>query len=94
MTQSGFIFYFQREMVKYCRNDVDILRQALGLVLSFQESLFLKYRSVCPFVECMTIASTCEMKVFRRNFLREEEIGIIPTDGYRYKDNYSCKAVQ
>jgi len=91
MTQSGFIlfFYFQRKMVKYCRNDVDILRRAC-----FQESLFLKHRSVCRFVECMTIASTCEMKVFRRNFLREEEIGIIPMGGYRYKDNYSCKAVQ
>ena len=41
----------------------------------------------------MTIASTC-MKVFRKNFLREEEIGIIPPGGYRYKDNHSHKALQ
>ncbi|KYN31556.1 hypothetical protein ALC56_14437 [Trachymyrmex septentrionalis] len=47
---------------------------------------------VCPFIKCMTIASTC-MKVFRKNFLREEEIGIIPPGGYRYKDNHSHKAL-
>jgi G:T-mismatch repair DNA endonuclease (very short patch repair protein) len=34
------------------------------------------------------------MKVFRKNFLRKEEIGVIPTGGYRFKDNQSRKAVQ
>ncbi|KYN16238.1 hypothetical protein ALC57_11508, partial [Trachymyrmex cornetzi] len=48
MTQSGFIFDFQREIVKYCRNDVDILRRAC---LAFRK-IFLERGSVCPFVEC------------------------------------------
>ncbi|KYN20104.1 hypothetical protein ALC57_07532 [Trachymyrmex cornetzi] len=84
MTQSGFIFDFQREIVKYCHNDVDVLRRAC---LAFRK-IFLERGSVCPFVKCTTIASTC-MKVFRRNFLRGEEIGVIPAGGYRYRDNHS-----
>ena len=47
---------------------------------------------MCPFVECTTIASIC-MKVFCKNFLREEEIGIIPPGEYRYKDNHSHKVI-
>ncbi|KYN23128.1 hypothetical protein ALC57_04462 [Trachymyrmex cornetzi] len=89
MTQSGFIFDFQREIVKYCRNNVDILQRAC---LTFRK-IFLERGSVCPFVECTTIASTY-MKVIRRNFLRGEEIGVIPAGGYRYRDNNSRKAVQ
>ncbi|KYN09340.1 hypothetical protein ALC57_18550 [Trachymyrmex cornetzi] len=67
--------------------DIDILRRAC---LSFRK-IFLEHGNVCPFVECTTIASTC-MRVFRKNFLRkEEEIGIIPTGGYRMNDNQSRK---
>ncbi|XP_011684670.1 PREDICTED: uncharacterized protein LOC105448009 [Wasmannia auropunctata] len=60
-----------RELVKYCRNDVDILRRAC---MAFRK-IFLERGNVCPFEECTTIASTC-MKVFRKNLLREEEIGL------------------
>jgi len=82
-------FDFKQEIIKYCRNDVDILRRAC---MAFRK-IFLERGDVCQFVECMTIASTC-MKVFRKNFLRKEEIGIIPPSGYRYKDNQSHKALQ
>jgi len=34
------------------------------------------------------------MKVFRKNFLRVKEIGIIPPGGYRHRDNHSRKALQ
>ncbi|XP_018370161.1 PREDICTED: uncharacterized protein LOC108765813, partial [Trachymyrmex cornetzi] len=40
-----------------------------------------------------TIASSC-MKVFRKNFLREKEIGIIPPGGYRNADKQSRKALK
>jgi len=55
--------------------------------------IFLERGDVCSFVECTTIAFTC-MKVFRKNFLREEEIGLIPLGEYRYKDNHLHKALQ
>ncbi|KYM76654.1 hypothetical protein ALC53_12949 [Atta colombica] len=70
---ANFVFDFKQEIVKYYRNDIDILRCAC---MAFRK-LFLERGNVCPFVECTTIASTC-MKVFRKNFLRKEEIGIIP----------------
>jgi len=82
------IFDFQREIVQYCRNDVDILRRAC---MAFRK-IFLERGNVYPFEECTTIASTC-IKVFRKNFLREKKIGIIP-GRYRHKDNHSRKALQ
>ncbi|XP_025160323.1 uncharacterized protein LOC112589827 [Harpegnathos saltator] len=78
MVRKNIEFDFQREIVSYCRNDVDILRRAC---LAFRK-IFLDRGKVCPFEECTTIASTC-MKVFRKNFLREKEIGIIPLGEYR-----------
>jgi len=74
MSQSNFVFEFKQEIVKYCRNDVNILQH---MCMVFRK-IFLERGDVCPFVECTTIASTC-MKVFRKNFSREE-IGIIPPD--------------
>jgi G:T-mismatch repair DNA endonuclease (very short patch repair protein) len=89
MTRKNVIFDFQKEIVRYCRNDVDILRRAC---MAFRK-IFLERGDVCPFEECTTIASTC-MRVFRKNFLREEEIGVIPPGGYRYADMQSHKALQ
>jgi len=66
MTRKNVIFYFQREIVQYCRNDVDIFRRAC---MAFRK-IFLERRNVYPFEECTTIASTC-IKVFRKNFLRQ-----------------------
>ena len=48
---------------------------------------------ICPFTECCTIASTC-MKVFRRNFLIPNTIGIIPSRGYRRAHMQSEIALQ
>jgi len=77
MTRKNVIFDFQREIVQYCRNDVDILRRAC---MAFRK-IFLERGKVRLFEECTIIASTC-MKVFRKNFLREKEIGIISPGGY------------
>ncbi|XP_070171144.1 uncharacterized protein, partial [Polyergus mexicanus] len=89
MTRKNTVFDFQQEIVRYCRTDVDILRRAC---IAFRK-IFINRGNVCPFEECTTIASTC-MTVFRKNFLREKEIGIIPSGGYRKASNYSRKALQ
>ena len=57
----GYVFNFQEEIVKYCKQDVNILRQAC---LNFRSN-FMKF-NVDPFVECVTIASSC-LRVFRKN---------------------------
>jgi len=81
--------YFQLEIIKYCHNDVDIFRRSY---MAFRK-IFLERGNVYPFEECTTIASSC-MKVFRKNFLREKEIGIIPSGGYKNADRHSRKTLK
>ncbi|XP_024937599.1 uncharacterized protein LOC112493900 [Cephus cinctus] len=54
--------------------------------------MFLQHGSVCPFSESTTIASACS-RVFRKNFLRDEQIAILPPGGYRYYEKQSRKAL-
>ncbi|KAK3106839.1 hypothetical protein FSP39_000995 [Pinctada imbricata] len=69
---SGEVFDFQKEMIKYCQSDVDILRRAC---LKFKNLLNDATGSdggikIDAFASC-TIASLC-MEVFKKKFLREE----------------------
>lgn len=84
-----YIFDIQKEFVEYCISDVEILSTAC---LKFRQQL-LETSNVCPFTEACTIASACN-KVFLRNFLRPNTIGIIPKNGYRWCDNQSKIAIQ
>lgn len=88
-------FQFEEEIIKYCRSDVNILRRGC---LKFR-SIFMQMTSkndeegIDPFVHCITIASAFNL-VFRKLFLEEQSIGIIPPQGYRPKDKQSVKAMQ
>lgn len=82
-------FDLQKELVEYCRSDVDILVKAC---LQFRK-MFIEECNVCPFTESATIASACNL-VYRRNFLKSSTIGIMPANGYRYADNQSKIAIQ
>lgn len=83
--EKGAVFDFSREIVEYCRSDVDILRQAclkfreILMQITGKESLSLNDEgnleyylqdSVDPF-NYITIASVC-MAVFKSKFLPEE----------------------
>jgi hypothetical protein len=88
-------FDFQRELLSYCRSDVDILRRAC---LTFRHMFWEMtsgdgHRDIDPFQECITIASVCNL-VFRTKFLRPDTIGIIPAQGYRQEEKHSIKAMQ
>ncbi|XP_031355210.1 uncharacterized protein LOC116179552 [Photinus pyralis] len=83
------VFDFQAEIVQYCIQDVNILRRAC---VEFWHK-FVTENKVDPFRECCTIASACSL-VFRRNFLQEETIGLIPHGGYRASDNQSKVAIK
>ncbi|XP_024941493.1 uncharacterized protein LOC107268426 [Cephus cinctus] len=85
---AGYVFNFRTEFIDYCRSDVAIFRQAC---VSFR-AMFLQHGSVCPFSESTTIASACS-RVFRKNFLRDEQIAILPPGGYRYCEKQSRKAL-
>ena len=88
------IFDLQKELLKYCRSDVDILRRCC---LRFQR-IFIEMTEkddkpgIDPFEKCITIASACQL-VFRRNFLQENTVGIIPTHGYNPEQKHSVKAL-
>ncbi|KAB0800406.1 hypothetical protein PPYR_06146 [Photinus pyralis] len=69
--------------------DVTILRKAC---VEFWKR-FTSENGVDPFRECCTIAGACSL-VFRRNFLQENTIGLIPNGGYRMADKQSRIAIQ
>lgn len=82
-------FNLQDELENYCKQDVNILRLAC---LKFRK-IFLTENGIDPFLQCVTIASAC-MKTFRKNFIKEDTIGIIPAGGYRLKDKQSKIALK
>ncbi|XP_074026164.1 uncharacterized protein [Leptinotarsa decemlineata] len=89
LSEQGYVFDFQKELVEYCQSDVDILSRAC---LKFRE-LMIQEGGVDPFTEAITLPGTCN-KIFRRNFLKPNTIGLIPKNGYRWCDNQSKIAVQ
>ena len=73
--ESNYVFDFQKEIVKYCRSDVDILRKCC---MSFREMLRDK-TDIDPFEKCLTIASYCH-EVYRTNFLKKDTIAVFQHD--------------
>ena len=73
MKCSGYVFDFTKEIISYCKNDVTILRRSC---MAFRR-MFIESGKVCPFEESTTIASACS-RVYRKNFLRDKRISIIP----------------
>ncbi len=71
--QQGKVFNFREELLGYCQSDVDILQNAC---MAFRK-MMMKEQGVDPFPVSLTIASACN-HIFRKNYLRENTIGIIP----------------
>ena len=74
--ESNYVFDFNKEIIDYCRSDVDILRRCC---LEFRE-LFHEVTDIDPF-RTVTIASACHM-VYRSKYLPKDTIAIIPPMGY------------
>lgn len=87
--KNNYVFDFQKEIVHYCRQDVEILRRAC---IPFRKA-FLELCNVDPFFEASTIASTC-LLVFRKKYLKKDTVGIVPRNGYRLADRQSWKALK
>ena len=73
--ENNYLFDFQKEILKYCRSDVDILRKCC---LLFREMLR-KETGIDPFERALTIASYC-LEVYRTNFLKENTIAVFQHD--------------
>ena len=73
--ESGYVFDFKEEIMKYCRSDVDILRKCC---MAFLEMLREK-TGIDPFEKCLTIASYCH-EVYRTNYLKKDTIAVFQHD--------------
>ena len=78
--ENNYVFDFQKEILKYCRSDVDILAQCCRLY----RELFKKATDtgndetgIDPFDTATTIASYC-MQVYRTKFLQKDTIALLP----------------
>lgn len=93
-THKNDTFNFNKELLRYCRSDVDILRCCC---LKFRDLFFeIKYErngGTDHFAHFITIALACNL-VFRKKFLNPETIGIIRIHGYRPYEKHSMKALK
>ncbi|XP_055714985.1 uncharacterized protein LOC129809195 isoform X2 [Phlebotomus papatasi] len=70
-------FNNREELIKYCQQDVHILRAGcLYFMISFLETT-----GISPFLQAVTIADAV-MKAYRKNYLRENTLGITPKNNY------------
>ena len=86
--ENNYVFDFQKEIVKYCRSDVDIMRKCC---LLFREMLR-DETTIDPFGKSLTIASYCH-EVYRTKFLKEDTIAVF-THERQLKTKQSNMAVK
>jgi hypothetical protein len=86
--QKSLVFDNKSVLEQYCQDNVTVLRQECQ---AFRRE-FKDTGHIQVFQESYTIASACN-KVFRKQFLQPDTIGLIPTGGYSGNVKYSKKAV-
>ncbi|XP_031637034.1 uncharacterized protein LOC116349638 [Contarinia nasturtii] len=82
------IFNNKDELLKYCIEDVNILKKAC---LKFRNLLH-TITGVEPFYQTTLPGTT--MQIFTSLFMKNQQISIIPRNGYRFSDNQSVKAIK
>ena len=73
--ENNYLYDFRKEIIKYCRSDVDIMRKCC---LLYRE-MFRKETDIDPFNKSLTIASYCQ-EVYRTNFLKKDTIAVFNHD--------------
>ena len=86
--ENNYVFDFRKEIIKYCRSDVDILAKCC---LLYRE-MFREKTNIDPFDKALTIASYCH-QVYRTNFLQKDTIAIF-SHARQLKANQSNMAVK
>ena len=78
--ENNYVFDFQKEILKYCRSDVDILAECCKLY----REMFMRITDtnhddtgLDPFDKAITIAAYC-MQVYRTKFLKKDTIALFP----------------
>ena len=78
--ENNYVFDFQKEILAYCRSDVDIMAESCKLY----REMFMDVTDTThdetgldPFDKCLTIAAYC-MQVYRTKFLKKDTIALFP----------------
>ena len=77
--RENYVFDFKKEIIEYCRSDVDILRRG---IMKLRED-FIQLENIDP-LRYITIASVC-MTIYRSNYMPNKTIAIVPE--YAKTDN-------
>ena len=81
----NYVFDFKKEILEYCRSDVDILRRGIMKL----RGDFIQLENIDP-LRYITIASVC-MTIYRSNYMSNKTIAIVPE--YAKTDNYSKMSI-
>ena len=83
--RGNYVFNFKKEILEYCRSDVDILRRG---IMKLRED-FIELENIDP-LRHITIASVC-MTIYRSNYMPNKTIAIVPE--YAKTDNFSKMSI-
>ena len=86
--ENNYVFDFRKEIIKYCRSDVDILAKCC---LMYRE-MFKDITDIDPFGKSTTIASYCQ-QVYCTNFLQKDTIAIF-SHARQLKTKQSAEAIK
>ena len=86
--ENNYVFDFRKEIIKYCRSDVDILAKCC---LQYRK-MFNDETGIDPFDKALTIASYCH-QVYRTNFLQKDTIAIL-SHARQLKTKQSVEAIK
>ena len=81
----NYVSDFKKEIIEYCRSDVDILRRG---IMKLRED-FIQLENIDP-LRYITIASVC-MTIYRSNYMPKKTIAIVPE--YAKTDKFSKMSI-
>ena len=81
----NYVFDFKKEIIEYCRSDIDILRRG---IIKLRED-FIQLENIDP-LRYITIASVC-MTIYQSNYMPKKTIAIAPE--YAKTDNFSKTSI-
>ena len=81
----NYVFDFKKEIIEYCRSDVDILRRCM---LKFRQD-FMIQENIDP-LKYITIAGVC-MTIYRGNYMPKNTIAVV--DNVVQTENHSAVSI-
>ena len=81
----NYVFDFKKELIEYCRSDVDILRRCM---LKFRQN-FMNQENIDP-LKYITIAGVC-MAIYRGNYMSKNTIAVV--DNVVQTENHSVVSI-